>query len=354
MTSKLQANNSTLAVTGNEEVVLSLLIPFEPKITSKEKIEANLRKVVAKADEQLHSRSLPPEQVSQMMMHLQVALAGVEYNNQKKSLAIMVTPQGAKLQYWNMPVQETILVGPSFAVRQLAARRHTEKEYLLLAIGEHFGGIYLGNGPRISRLVANSPSSEAGTTPIDPSPGAAIHRAVKHLDNALSILRRSYRYPVFVIAPGAYLGCFKEISPNAASAAALIEANPHGNDARLQQLMVPYLADWQSLTEKALVRQLDEALQKGKLAVGITECWPAAFEKKGQMLVVEEDYVFPAYLDQKNGVLYADAIPMNKDARKTTDAVEVIMEKVLADGGKVELVRSGVLSGFLHVTLTCY
>ncbi|WP_132052944.1 baeRF3 domain-containing protein [Pseudocnuella soli] len=353
MTTHLQVNDASVAVSGNEEVVLSLLIPFEPKITSKEKIEANLRQMAARAAEQLQNQSLAPEVVGQMMMHLQVALAGVEYNNQKKSLAIKVTPQGVKLHYWNMPVQETIVVGNSFAVRQLAARKRTEKAYLLLAIGEHFGGIYLGNGPRLSRLVANSPSSD-GATAFDPSPSAAIQRAVKHLDNALSILRRSYRYPVFVIAPGPYLNCFKELSPNAETAAALIEANPHGNDARLQQLMVPYLADWQTLTEKALVRQLDEALQKGKLAVGITECWTAAFEKKGQKLVVEEDYVFPAYLDQKNGVLYADAIPMNKDARKSTDAVDVLIEKVLADGGKVYLVRPGVLSGHLHVALSCY
>lgn len=346
MAPNLQINEKNVVKTGEAQLYLSLLLPFEPRVNSRQKIDAGIARLVKKAESELAQQ--PAEEAAKLMTSLHALIDTIDFSTPKQSIAIIASLQGGKVYYWNMPVQETVLISNELPVRQLAAQRKLEKKYLLMAVGDHFGGIYFGNGPRLEKLVANSPAREVSNS--DESP---VMRAVRHIDNALSILRRSYRYPVFVIAPGPYLKYFRETSPNAAEAAALVEANPHG-DARLQQLMAPHLDNWESLEEKILVQQLEAALDKGKLAVGITEVWAALSEKRGKLLAVEADYKFPAYMDQKNGVLYADTIPMNKDARKLTDAVCAAMEKILADGGQVMVVRNGALSEYLHAAMVCY
>lgn len=357
MTTNLQIKEAHVAETGFQEQTLSLLIPFEQKVNTKAKIEGRIHRLVEQAEKQLMEH-LPKQQVKLILSHLQRVIESLDYGTHKKSVALMATPTMGRAYYWNIPVQETILISKEFPVRQLLARKKVEKEYLLLAMGDHFAGIYLGNGTKLTRLVANSPAFAAYTS--NESAGnnlkytSGVHRSVRHIDDALTILLRSYQCPVFVFAPAENLEGFKQLSRNNNHIVALEEAAPDGSEKGLQQLMASYLSNWQSLKEKALVQQLELALQSGKLAVGISEVWKAAAEKRGRLLVVEEDYIFPAYLDHKDGILYSDAIPISPTARQVSDAVADAIEKVLADGGIVEVVRKGALTDFVHSAMVCY
>lgn len=359
MTPNLQNKETQLLSSVETEQMLTLMLPFEPKITSKTKIEASLNRLLAQAEQRLFQQ-LQKKQARMVLAQINTLVAALDFSTHKKSLVLTATPHEGKRYYWNIPVQEAILLSNEFPVRQLLARKKEEREYLLLAMGDHTAGIFLGNDKQLTRLVANSPAPvnppvvlDAASTP-ESICRSELQRSVRHIDDALTILLRSYHFPVFIAAPAANVECFRQISRNQRHIAAFIEGNTDCSQYGLQQLMAPKLASWQAIKEKALLQQLDHALQNGKLAVGMSEVWAAAADKRGRLLVVEADYIFPAYLDAKEGILYADTIPIDQMAHPVSDAVAKVIEKVLADGGIVEVVGKGALAGYVHIAMTCY
>lgn len=359
MSPQVNLPSSPLNITQQLEPAVVILLPFDPKIMAKAKIEERLRQLVANAGQLLQEQA-SRQDAKQLILQMEALIKHLDYNAYHQSLALFATPYSGKISYWAMSVPETLAVGNDFSLRQALQQRKEERQYLLLTIGQHHGGIYLGNELKLSRLVANSPASTNAVSdtslPQDPESlrKETIRQAVRHIDNALTILRKAYQLPLVVAASAEYLDAFKEISPNAKAAAALIQNSATDSERELKQVLQSFLADWQTMKERDVQQQLEAALQSGKLAVSMTEVWAAANGRRGKLLVAEEDYIFPAYLDKADSVIYADAIPINQNARRIADAVEDAMIKVLNDGGQVALVRKGILTDYLHVALICH
>jgi hypothetical protein len=353
MTSSLQTKQTELKSQDVQELTLSLLFPFEPKINAKSHIEATLKDLLEEAESRVFQQ-MPKQQARLVLAQVKQMVGGLDFGTHKRSVVLTATPHSGKVYYWNIPVQKTILISREFPVRELLAKKKVEKNYLLLAMGENVAGIYLGSGTKLSRLVANSPAPPFQSRIKNDGCQSDLQRSVIHIDAALSILLRSYGYPVFVVAPSKTIQCFRQLSRNVPAIAAFIEKSSDCSSFSLQKLMAPHLADWQSLKEKLLLQQLEQTQQVGKLAVGISEVWHAASERRGRLMVVEDEYVFPAYLDQNAGIFYADAIPIDTATHPATDAVCDAIIKVLADGGIVEVVAKGTMSEYMHVAMVCF
>lgn len=357
MTPNLSSQEPLRISVTQQELVVSLLLPFEHHTQSKKNIEAAIRRLTAQAEELLLQQT-SRQVMREVLLQVKVLFDQLDYGAIAKSVALWATPSKGKLVYWQMPVVEAVVLGQHFDVRQLLPFRKEEKQYLLLVMGDHFAGIYQGKEKQLSRLVANAPVSVGRG--IDPALDAAqqkqvvLQRSVKHFDDALSILQRAYKLPVFIVAPVAHLAQFRKQSRSAAGATALVEVSATINERELQAVVAPYLANWQQLKTAKLMMQLEDALLAGKLAVGIGEVWTAANQKRGRLLVVEADYTYPAYIDNQGGVLYADTIPLNQTNRQTRDAVSDAISCVLAGGGTVEIVENGTLADYLHTALICY
>ncbi len=70
---------------------------------------------------------------------------------------------------------------------------------------------------------------------------------------------------------------------------------------------------------------LHKAHEDGKLCYGLKAVWNTATHRKGRLLVVEENFM--------------------------EELVDDIIEKVLKDGGDVEFVAQGTLSGYQQIAL---
>jgi hypothetical protein len=358
MTPNFSGQEPLLVPAPQQEPCVSVLLPFEPRATAKKIIEASIKRVMETAEAKLQHEA-GRTAARQVCGQLKELLDSLDYSAGSKSVALWANANKGKMQYWQMPVTEAVETGAAFDARRLLAYRKEEKQYLLLVMGDHFAGIYLGNDKSMSRLVANAPVNAAGSTGRHfeddaQKQMAALERSVKHFDNALSILQRAYHLPVFIVAPAGHLACFKQVSGNAQNATALIEVPAAINEFRLKQVIEPYMLNWQSLKEKRLLVQMEQARQSGKLATGIDEVWTAAVQKRGKLLMVEEDYVYPAYIDAQGGMLYADAIPLSQTSRHTDDAVSEAMAYVLANGGKAEIMSKGIIAEYAHVAMICY
>jgi hypothetical protein len=121
----------------------------------------------------------------------------------------------------------------------------------------------------------------------------------------------------------------------------------------LKELLQPYINDWKKVKEKNLLNQIDEAAGRKKVAVGIKSVWHDAMQKKGQLLVVEKNYMYAA--QQGASVDEIDKLeePYNRFSY-IKDAVDDVIEKVLENGGDVEFVDEAVLEQFEKIVLINY
>jgi hypothetical protein len=75
-------------------------------------------------------------------------------------------------------------------------------------------------------------------------------------------------------------------------------------------------------------------------ASGIDQVWRAAHDKRCQILLVETDFHHPADLGAQGDRL----LPYSgRGAASLDDAVDEVIEKVMADGGEVFFYETGVL-----------
>jgi len=175
-----------------------------------------------------------------------------------------------------------------------------------------------------------------------------------HADNGLHWLLQSYKLPVFVMGTAKTIGHFKSISKNLKQVIDFIPGNyEEKSEYELQQLMLPHLHDWKQIKYKKLLSQIDESMGHKKLAVGIEAVWTSATMKRGRLLVVEKNYVFPAMHSASPEIIYGKE-DQDQKAFYIKDAVDDVIEKVLASGGDVEFVEEGILNQFQKIALIEY
>jgi hypothetical protein len=94
---------------------------------------------------------------------------------------------------------------------------------------------------------------------------------------------------------------------------------------------------------------LEEAVGVHRYAAGMGECWHLAQEGRAKMLLVEEDFHYPARLDASGQHLIPVAeaeLPGVLD-----DAVDDLIEAVLTKGGRVVFEEPGRLAHYQQVAM---
>ena len=164
-----------------------------------------------------------------------------------------------------------------------------------------------------------------------------MDKFLRHADNVLTELLKSYPYPLFVLAPDRITGHFKKLTHNGRHIVGYVHGSfEDATERTLRETVMPYIAKWEDVKQLHLLNRLDDAQSAGKLAVGMRSAYKEASCKKGQLLVVERNCTSP---------LKAFAKEASADhPYYIKDAVDVVIEKVLESGGDVEFVNEGIVA----------
>lgn len=181
-----------------------------------------------------------------------------------------------------------------------------------------------------------------------------MDKFLHHIDDSLDRILNTYPLPVFVLGAERLLGHFKSASKHVNSVVEYIHGNyEEATMPELKKILEPHITAWQKKMENDLLKRLDEAAGKKKLAVGIKEVWKQARNQKGQLLVVEKNYTYAAEHGTGDKKIYKAVEPYNQFSY-IRDAVDDVIEAVLASDGEVEFVDKDVLSDYHHVALVQY
>jgi hypothetical protein len=347
---------SVKAVEAGEQPCLSIVLPFETKISLRKEMKQKIRIAATKVKNLLEEK-YDKKTVQPILEKLnEIIEKGIDYDTTKKSIAIYISPKKEQILYLDIPVEEKIVIDKSFEIRDLISNYSEQLYYLAMLITMREVRFYIGTNESLSRITSPLPATlddydfdvsdktgELGSA--DKVREKMTRKLLLQMDKALDALLKQYPYPVFVLGDEKHIGYFKELTHHATHLAGVVMGNyQDATEVELSKVLQPYIQQWKEHQQQELLKKLEEAYNAGRLSEGIHDVLKAVNLKQGQLLVVEKNYKAPQHI--KNEVLQENII--------LKDIVDDIIEKVIAFGGEVKVVDDNVLKNYEHIALIRY
>ena len=343
---------------------VSILLPLHHVFSSGPELQHRLKIALENAGHRLR-KNYTDEVAAVVLARLDKLRSQLQGETRHKSVALFASQLHSKLVYLDVPVEESIVIGDTFAIRDIVADAKQLRRYLLLLLSEKGCRFYLAEENHSQLLKTTIPTevfayvnekSQRVANFSDPNERKEIvmDKFLYYMDEELSRILALYPLPVFVLGPEKVLGHFKMHSRHHAR----IAGYAHGNyvdagEPELRRIVQPCVAEWQLHKQQALIGQLETAAGYKRLAAGIAQAWAAAVHKNGRLLVVEKSFRFPARRGDTPDLLYRDDFPEDNPFG-IPDAVDALIGLVISEGGDVEFVDEGILQEYGRIALIRY
>jgi hypothetical protein len=346
----------------NCQPAVSIIMPFEPKMGVKAELEHALRMACQQVEKELRA-NYTADRADLVSDKLYALVKKLDYSTYKKSIALFVSPLLERVLYLEIPVERKVIVDESFEIRDLVYSKKELHKDLVLVLSCERSRIFMGNTTSLIRLASNRPQQLAVIRNdhrerlADPScrKEMMLDKFLQYVDTGLDIILKAYSLPLFVMGTDETLGHFRKITRHQNNISGYIHGNyDDAGEAVIREVISPYVADWKKVIEHNLLLRLHAAMAARKLAIGIKDVWKHATCGKGRLLVVEKNDMVAAVHGNAEEILYEDELRVADKSLLIKDAVDDVIEKVLAAGGDVEFVEEGMLAGYEHIALIDY
>ncbi|MEZ5142995.1 MAG: hypothetical protein R2726_10825 [Acidimicrobiales bacterium] len=281
----------------------------------------------------------------------------------RRSVAVFVSASTSKVFHLDVVVREREVVDETFATRDLVHDLLRRPRYLVLVLSGRVTRLYDGVGERLEERrgngfpvvrpgeVLDEPGARARG--IDPSQRREreLRRFVRAVDEALAPHLRTETAPLLVVGATRRLATFCDTSRHRAAVAARIDwAREQPAVGELAARVHPAVERLLHERRRAALADLDRAAGAHRACSGIEDIWRLSREGRGELLVVEAGYEFPARVDDEDGGL----VPADDSTAPDVidDAVDEIIEHVLARRGAAVIVPDGELADHGRIAMT--
>ncbi|MEX6690902.1 hypothetical protein QTN47_25560 [Danxiaibacter flavus] len=351
MNESIPAGVADLLAVTNYGPAISLIIPFNPKMSNKGDIAHQLKCATDEIEKKLWRDH--PHQVAMLVGgKLKKLLSDLNYSTHKKSVAVYVSPVFDKVFYLDMEVEPTVNVGDEFAILDLLRSRKILQQYLVLVLGGKHSCIFAGNEGRLRKLVTDAPETvyayvnelpEKISNFSDPHKRKeeVMEKFLRHMDNSLELILHTDPQPVFVLGNERMAGHFKTLTKNKSAIIDYIFGNyEHASAESILTAITPYLASWEKVRQTSVLRRVEQAADSMHLSSGMGEVWKQARLHRGKLLILEKDF---DYSGAGGGLYYG--FPLIKNTFDDT------VQKVLESGGEIDFVEPEALKKYDHIAM---
>lgn len=343
---------------------VSLIMPFEPKLTPKAELEYRLKMALNKTEKELMA-NYPAEKALPVLDKLRDLVAGVSFTTLKKSLAFFVSPVVEKLFYLDIPVDEKLVIDESFEIRDLVYQKKHEIQYLVLMLSAKKSLMFLADATGMKLVKSNlaehmqlaekdTAERVANFSDPDARTEVLLEKFLHQMDEDLSLMLKAYPLPVFVMGAERVLGHFKKLTRHQHDITWYVAGNyeelpvPH-----IFEVLQPHVANWRHVKQCDLLNQAEKAMNAHKLVYGMEQVWEAATHRNSRLLLVEKGFTYAARQGAEPDVIYKEELPSDYPFY-IKDAVDDVIQKVLDNGGDVEFTDDGSLEAYGHIALVQY
>lgn len=247
-------------------------------------------------------------------------------------------------------VRERTVVDETFATRDLVHALLRSPHYRVLVLA-NVARLYEGVGADLTEIVdggfpfrGDETFAEPARFGVDRSDtrDAGLRRHLRAVDTALAGHLDSDQ-PLLVVGASRRLSLFRQHSRHRSQITEALPGNFEQRSAtELAQAIWPSVTNMFDRRHQDALAELDRAVGERRYAFGVQQAWTLANQGSGALIVVEENYVYPARIDPHSNGLVAAADVAHPEV--VDDVVDEIIEIVLAKGGRATIVPDGTLA----------
>ena len=339
---------------------LSILLPTYRTVPENRNDPVRVKNLVTEAQNRL-LQEFTARDIAPLLNRLQEVVAQIDYPHLQDGLAIFVNNDVSYL--YDLPFQPVarVVVDETFATRDLVHALHYGERYWVLVLSEKPTRLFEGSGDNISETKGRGfPMTFEGPGGATRLPGgqgieSTTHSDTKHqqffkeVDDAYKLVTIEDPLPLVVVGVDRYLAFFQNASTNNNVLATIKGNYDKASPSELAKLVWPLVHEKLGVQRQQVLDELEQAEHSRKCVSTIGEVWRMAKEGRGAMLVVEKGFVYPAHIDSTGTSISpaSDATAPSVD----DDAVDTIIETIMAKGGRVVFVDDGTLTKYQRIAM---
>lgn len=353
------------------EPCVSIILPTHRKSPERTQDELSMSSAVEKATQLLHFKyGKNGDKISRVIENLERMTQEIDYLHNDKGLGIFVSTEISRTVKFPFEVEEKIIVGENFEVRDMLYLSEYLMDYYVLVLSEKSARLMKGNGEKLEEIkdnnfpikfhddyeyVHSSHASSYGYSLKSTEKDKSIIREERLISNLKASDKKLSTYitkvtPLIIAGVNKEIGYFMKITTNAKFVVGKVKGNfSHNSFHHLGELAFDQIKIYLDKEAQKLLIRLDIAVGKKLAAIGIEETWYASKEGKGLVLLIEKDHACPGFVTGDKLNLSKPAL--GKPYKIVTDVVDEIMETVLKKNGKVAILQNGMLKNYDGIAL---
>ena len=352
-------------------VCISIILPTH-RLSPDRRVDNLKLKNSITAAKQLLQYKYPVSNIQLLMEAIDEIYDTIDFSHNSDGLGIYISSDVKLSVQFPFAVEEKVMVGDSFEIRDLLYKDNFSVPYLVILLSKNQICLYKGlldeleeiideNFPLLyeEEYVYNPPSRGTSFT------GHTIVRNFEKEKSSLEEIRFKEFYqkadkllnqyvisdsPIILLGVQKDIAWFKKISIHAKKLIHTIDGNyDYLNKKLLADITWPEMFEHFQHHRDLLIKELEEKTGGHLVVSGIQNVWQATKDGKAFKLLVEKDF-------RKSGFVTDDGYQFHersteKPYKIVTDAVDDIMEMVLESGGQVFLTDNHLLKDYQHIAL---
>lgn len=340
---------------------LTITLPTHRASPENRQDSIRLKNLVIEAGNRLLGE-FPKREIGPFLARLEQLAASLDYRQNLDGLALFVNREYTRALRLPFPLKERVLIDETFATRDLVFALNRSPRYWVLALSEKPTRLYEGVRETLQEVQSDDfPMIHTGPGGEAPLPGGfgirkSAYRDERHrqffrqVDNAFKPFAAADPLPLALVGVDRQLAFFNEVTSHREAVVAMLTGShdktpPH----KLGSLVWPLVRENMTAQRRQALSQLEQAVGERRFASAPGEVWRAANEGRGDLLLVEENFHFPARLDESGEGLIPAADPTAADV--LDDAVDEIIKTVSDKQGRVVFVEDGQLAQHQRIAL---
>ena len=339
---------------------VSVILPTHRRYPENRQDPIRLRNLLDEASIRLREENVERDVAREVVSALDHAAADVDLDNAAETL-VLLAASGGEQHSFVLPyvhARERVVIGRSFATRDLIAASEHVWNYWVLALSDQSCRLWSGAGEELTESslrgfpmpYSGSPAGERGRVPGASEAAFDVDRREQFFRDAYtamaSVLASDPR-PVVLAGVRPYLSYFGQLPPEPVRARLIGSAEgsfEEATGAMLADLIAPVLTAERARWQRDAIGLLERARSERLFASGLGQVWELAATGQVWEALVEEGYLAPAR--RAGGRLLPPDVPGGEPVE---DAVDDIVDDVLDGGGEVIFVPDGSLDRYQHI-----
>lgn len=340
---------------------LTITMPTHRTFPANRQDPIRLRNLATQATDRL-STEFNRRELEPLISRLEKLLETIDYRHNLDGLALFVNRDFGRAFTLPFTLKERVVIDEGFAVRDLVYALNRTPRYWVLVLSEKPTRLFEGVRDTLIEIRDESfPMVHTGPGGEAPLPGGfgirkSAYRDERHrqffrqVDAALRSYLLDDPLPLAVVGVDRFLAFFNEVSNHKEHImTTLTGSHSRTSLPRLSALVWPLVEKNLAERRRLVLSELDQAISERKYASTIGEVWRLAQEGRGKLLLVEENFHYPARIDASG--LYLEPAEVEAGPDVLDDAVDELIKTVLEKQGKVVFVEDGQLTQHQRIAL---